>query len=141
MTAEKAPVESKFPWYRSIHDGQVHPALRFPKGYEDQHPEAYEGVESYDPAKGDEVAEKQAAADAEDAAADKSTYVAAGVVVEDAPVLAVDPVDLSTDGSAEGAPSEGLTIPLLKEALDAKGIEYTSRETRDSLAAKLDSAE
>lgn len=49
--AAPAPKAAKFKHYRSKHDGAVYPALKFPVGYEDAHPEEFEGVK---PTKKDE---------------------------------------------------------------------------------------
>lgn len=224
MTANNTQTGPKFAYYRSLHDGQVVPALRFPPGYEDGHPNEYEGVDGYDPAKGDDVAKARLEADAADSRIDKSGYLApvfantpiatteeplppvsivyansgvatpvpggpealpgksdGGQVVvggadrsqvrvtgePPAPVEGtVNPADVAavqiaanaaaadalanpaapvTSPSAPApdattAPSDGLTVAQLREALDAKKIEYTSADLKADLQAKLDAA-
>ncbi len=76
MTANNTQTGPKFAFYRATHDGQVYPALKNPPGYEDRNPNEYEGVESYDAAKGDDIAKARAAADAAEASIDKSGYLA-----------------------------------------------------------------
>lgn len=41
------PRKPKFPFYRDLASGDVYGALRTPAGYEDDHPELYEGLNEF----------------------------------------------------------------------------------------------
>lgn len=110
MSTNNTKISPQFPFYRDKQSGDVHPALTTPRGYEDNHPELYTGLESYTPGAPDpdrDEIQKDLAADS----LDRSGYVAP-VMVNTPIATAADPLPApsmiyaqpgtSIPGNAEG---------------------------------------